>query len=211
MSDFRGKVVVLDFWVDWCPYCREMYPLERQLVKRCKDKPVVVVGVNCDEPARLRQLTDDGTVTWRNWSDGPHGPIHQTWQITAFPRFTCSTTQGVIRYRDVRGSSVDEAVDALLKKMPPPGWRRSLQAGRTARRNARGQDRAGRCQAGRRSQAGEDRIAAVDSPRRQGRALRFVKVDGRKASFLTAAGKTFVMSLDDLSDADQKWIREHAK
>jgi S1-C subfamily serine protease/peroxiredoxin len=211
LSDFRGKVVVLDFWVDWCPYCREMYPLERQLVKRCKDKPVVVVGVNCDEPARLRQLTDDGTVTWRNWSDGPHGPIHQTWQITAFPTVYVLDHAGVIRYRDVRGSSVDEAVDALLKKMPPPGGgaaakpvepRGGTPADKTAQENAKPADA---------SQASEDQ--SRQWTRRDGKVarLRFVKVDGRKASFLTAAGKTFVMSLDDLSDADQKWIREHAK
>ena len=103
LSDFRGKVVVLDFWGDWCPYCREMYPTERQLVKRMKDKPVTIVGVNCDEPARLRKVLDDGTVTWRNWSDGPHGPIQQTWRIASYPTVYVLDAAGVIRYRDVRG------------------------------------------------------------------------------------------------------------
>ena len=32
LSDFRGKVVVLDFWGDWCGPCRAMYPHERSLV-----------------------------------------------------------------------------------------------------------------------------------------------------------------------------------
>ena len=40
--------------------------------------------------------------------------------------------------------------------------------------------------------------------------MRFVKVEGTKAAFVTAAGKTFVLPIDSLGDADQKWIREHA-
>ncbi len=38
LSGLRGKVVLLDFWVDWCPYCREMYPTERALLKKHGDR-----------------------------------------------------------------------------------------------------------------------------------------------------------------------------
>ena len=90
LSDFRGKVVVLDFWVDWCPYCREMYPVERQLAERWKDKPFAIVGVNGDDPKRLQELVKEKTITWRNWSDGHEGPIQQNLAVASFPRYTCS-------------------------------------------------------------------------------------------------------------------------
>jgi Redoxin len=48
LSDLRGKVVVLTFWASWCPICNGMIPQERELVKRLKDKPFVLVSVSAD-------------------------------------------------------------------------------------------------------------------------------------------------------------------
>jgi cytochrome c biogenesis protein CcmG/thiol:disulfide interchange protein DsbE len=49
LSDFKGKVVILDFWATWCPPCREEIPSFIQIQKEFADKGVVVVGVALDE------------------------------------------------------------------------------------------------------------------------------------------------------------------
>jgi cytochrome c biogenesis protein CcmG/thiol:disulfide interchange protein DsbE len=49
LSDFRGQVVVLNFWATWCPPCIEETPSLVQLQKRMKDKGITVVGVSWDE------------------------------------------------------------------------------------------------------------------------------------------------------------------
>lgn len=48
-ADFKGKVVVLDFWATWCPPCRAEIPGFVELQKQYGDKGLVIVGVSLDE------------------------------------------------------------------------------------------------------------------------------------------------------------------
>jgi peroxiredoxin len=49
LSDFKGKVVVLDFWATWCPPCRAEIPDFIALQNQYKDKGLVVIGVSLDQ------------------------------------------------------------------------------------------------------------------------------------------------------------------
>ena len=116
LSEFRGKVVVIDIFADWCPHCSRMYPEERALVERLKDKPFVLVGVNVDQKERLKQLVETGQVTWRCWWDGPDGPLARRWNVDAYPTIFVLDQQGVIRHRfsGAPGSELNDAVEQLL-------------------------------------------------------------------------------------------------
>lgn len=45
LSDFKGKVVILDFWDTWCPPCRQEIPGFVELHNEYKDKDFVMIGV----------------------------------------------------------------------------------------------------------------------------------------------------------------------
>jgi thiol-disulfide isomerase/thioredoxin len=49
LSDFKGKVVLLNFWATWCPPCREDIPELIALQKQYAPQGLVVVGVSMDE------------------------------------------------------------------------------------------------------------------------------------------------------------------
>lgn len=60
LSQFRGKVVVLNFWATWCPPCIEETPSLVRMTARMKDKGVVVlaVSIDADDAAYHRFLKD---------------------------------------------------------------------------------------------------------------------------------------------------------
>jgi thiol-disulfide isomerase/thioredoxin len=118
LSDYRGKVVVLAFWGHWCNWCRAMYAHERALVKRLANEPFALIGVNSDvDRTSLREVLAAEQITWRNFWDGPQGtkgPIARRWNVTSWPTIYVLDATGKIRFRDVRGPALDQAVDALL-------------------------------------------------------------------------------------------------
>lgn len=48
LSDYRGKVVYLDFWASWCGPCRKSFPWMNEMHARFKEKGFRVVAVNLD-------------------------------------------------------------------------------------------------------------------------------------------------------------------
>ena len=55
LSDYRGKVVVLNFWATWCPPCVEETPSLIELNKRLASRNGVVLGVSVDDDAAAYQ------------------------------------------------------------------------------------------------------------------------------------------------------------
>lgn len=97
-----------------------MYPHERSLVKRLKDEPFALLGVNSDDSReKLKAARERENITWRSfWNGGgTEGPIAARWGVTGWPTIYVLDHKGVIRFKDVRGEAMDEAVDELLKEM----------------------------------------------------------------------------------------------
>jgi cytochrome c biogenesis protein CcmG, thiol:disulfide interchange protein DsbE len=49
LNQFRGQIVVLNFWATWCPPCVEEMPSLVEMQRRMKAKGVTVVAVSIDE------------------------------------------------------------------------------------------------------------------------------------------------------------------
>ncbi len=101
LSDHRGKVVLVDFWGDWCPFCRKCYPHEKEMVLKLAGRPFLILGVNVDnsKTAALRAVQRD-QLNWSSWfDDGKRGsgPIARNYKVHNFPAFFLIDHNGVIR------------------------------------------------------------------------------------------------------------------
>ena len=73
LSDYKGKVLLLDFWPVWCKPCIAKFPDIKKMIQRFEDKPFAVIGINIDEADRLDQVKKviaDYELTWRQVAEG---------------------------------------------------------------------------------------------------------------------------------------------
>ena len=64
LSDFKGKVVILDFWATWCPPCKAEIPSFVSLYNKLGKDGLVIIGAAVDEPGRVAQFVKDNSVTY---------------------------------------------------------------------------------------------------------------------------------------------------
>jgi hypothetical protein len=94
-----------------------MYPYERSLVERMKGKPFTIVGVNSDsDREKLKQTIASEKITWPSfWNGGStEGAIAKQWNVHGWPTIYILDHKGVIRAREVSGSSLDKLLDTLV-------------------------------------------------------------------------------------------------
>ena len=115
LSDFRGKVVVLNFWGSWCGPCISKIPMLNQLAEELEND-VVVLGVASDTPEDAQQAVDEHGISYRSWIDGERGPIVEQWNVSSWPTTYVIDAEGVIRETDLDGPRLRQAVWELVQE-----------------------------------------------------------------------------------------------
>ena len=95
-----------------------MLPHEKELVERLKNERFALLGINSDGTAEeLKKILADRGITWRQAVDGDTtGPWATKWNVHGWPTIFVLDAKGVIRFRDVRGKDMEDAVLKLLEE-----------------------------------------------------------------------------------------------
>lgn len=86
LSDYRGKLVVLNLWATWCEPCRREMPNLQQLSDALDPQRFAVVGLAADEDAHLvREYLLDKQVTFPNYIDTAQQVSREQFGVQLFP------------------------------------------------------------------------------------------------------------------------------
>jgi peroxiredoxin len=98
LSDYRGKVVLINFWATWCAPCRDEMPSIQELSDKLKGKPFVVLAINLDEPeSRVRKFLTQMKVDFPILLD-PGREVARQWDARILPASFIIGPDGRIRY-----------------------------------------------------------------------------------------------------------------
>lgn len=118
LEDYRGKVVILDFWFAQCVPCMRVIPQVNQIARHFEDNSVVVFGASNDEKEE-----DTFTVVQKMGLKYPvlkARELAEKYQIDGFPTLLIIDQQGTIRhvhigYSPTLREEIIEAVEGLIK------------------------------------------------------------------------------------------------
>ena len=109
LSDFRGKVLIVNFWATWCAPCREELPSMNRAWEILKDKAVVMLAINVGEDQEAVQaFSRDYPINFQILLD-MKGSASQRWGVTAMPTTFLVDSEGKIARRIMGKRNWDSA------------------------------------------------------------------------------------------------------
>jgi peroxiredoxin len=98
LEEYRGQVVLINFWASWCGPCRQEMPLLDRLHQRYLDTGFAVLGINVEgEEAPARNLIDRIPVTFPVLIDQEQR-VSELYELEAMPSTVVVDRDGVVRY-----------------------------------------------------------------------------------------------------------------
>lgn len=128
LSDYRGKLVLLDFWGSWCAVCRESHPHLKELYQKYKSKGLEIVAVANEKTSDIDKAKQAWLAAIKkddiNWvhvlnDEETGGPdIVKAYGITSYPTKILLDREGkvIMRVYSMLNDEMDSMIKTLLEK-----------------------------------------------------------------------------------------------
>jgi peroxiredoxin len=108
LSDYRGKVVIINFWATWCPPCRAEMPSMQRAWEQLEKEGILMLGINVGEDEEIIfQFTANYPVEFPLLMDLDSKVINQ-WPVNGLPTTFVVDPKGEIVYRAIGGREWDD-------------------------------------------------------------------------------------------------------
>ena len=119
-ADYKGKVLLLDFWATWCPPCREEAPRVAAAFGKYHARGFDVLGISLDDAAarpKLAAFLKQNGMTWRQIHDGRRweSDLVKSYGVRGIPFSLLIGRDGLISAVDPRGDQLEPAIRTALQ------------------------------------------------------------------------------------------------
>ncbi|MBW8040758.1 MAG: redoxin domain-containing protein [Planctomycetes bacterium] len=117
ISQYKGKVVLVDFWAVWCGPCIGELPNVKRTYNKYHDDGFEIIGISLDRSReKLEKFIEENDMPWPQYFDGKgwDNEISTSFDIQSIPSTFLLDGQGIVRYANLRGSALDLAVAEAL-------------------------------------------------------------------------------------------------
>ena len=119
VANYKGKVVLVDFWATWCGPCVGELPNVLKAYEKHHPHGFEIVGISLDsDKTKLTNFLEQRKVTWQQFFDGKgwQNKLAVKFGVVSIPATFLLDGEGKIIGRDLRGEALDEAVAKALEK-----------------------------------------------------------------------------------------------
>jgi len=123
IANYKGKVVLLDFWATWCGPCRAEVPNVVAVYNKYHSKGFEIIGISLDrqpDKAKLESYTKENKMPWPQFFDGQfwNNKLSTKYGVRSIPATYLLDGEGKIigKGDDIRGENLDGAVAKALAR-----------------------------------------------------------------------------------------------